>query len=360
MYESVPERLRKLSEADGDREAMVYYDKNLQRVAVTRKQLYEKSTALARVLMNEGLQNEAKVGFIMTNSINMLIANFAVVFAGGIPFFMGTNLRDGSDVIDIMSDMGCEMLFIDTDGEDATWKIVETIWPVKAETSAAVPTLKVVIWNGNISESRNRIALSSLLLKSPKTDIMLPLIQPEKSLALLCSSGSTGKPKQIDCSHFFMLNYTKHSVNKAELTEKSRFFNDRTFGWVFGYPRVYLVEGATRVFVDPSLSSSGRKGRAIADVIDKEKCDVVYVPNYLATDLLEQRYLSDKFGSVKTIILAGERIPVEYTALKGGFCKQLSIFYGTTEAGTSTSFLDDSTEPFEDGIIGKQFVFKYN
>ena len=358
MYESLPERLRKLAEEDGSREAFVYFDRNWKRTAISRKDIHDRSISLAKVLVNQGLSPGAKVGFCMTNTINMLIANMAVVCAGGIPYYMGTNLKDGSDVIHMMNDMKSELFFIDTEVGDANWKILEHIWPEKMPKSATVPSLKAIICNGKVPDDiTSRQTLDSLMEKKPEPDTKLPEVQPEDTIAYFCTSGSTGTPKEVIYTHFCIINWTKQGDYAFEIRGASRFFNDRTFSWVVGYPRTYLVEGATRVFVDPQLTSSGKHIEKISDVIADERCDVVYVPNYLMVDLLDKPELSKKFQNVDTILTAGERFPKWAYALKDkGFCRSLKLFYGSTESGGAACFNSNSTGDREDGMMGKEKI----
>ena len=46
------------------------------------------------------------------------------------------------------------------------------------------------------------------------------------------------------------------------------------------------------------------------------------------------------------------RIPKSFTKLLDGFCKELVIWYGSTEANGVSVFMSHDPDMFEDGIIG--------
>lgn len=358
MYETVPDRLRHLAAADPNREAFIYYDLTQTRSSLTRKQLLEQSTNAAKLLIQSGLKKGSKVAFCMNNSLEMLITNMGVIMAGGIPFYFSANLKDGSDLVEFISNLEAEFLFLDTHSDNENWKVLEHIWPSGEKRSKTVPTLKMVVCNGrNFKETETRLMLSSFLARVADDKITLPLLQPENTLVYFCTSGSTGKPKIVMYTHYSILNWTRSTNISLGIKEESIFFCDRTFSWAVGFPRTYLVEGTTRVFVDIKMTVAGKHSDLICDIINKERCDVVYLPGYMAADLLKNTQLCEKFKNVQRIFLSGERVLKSvFCELKKTFCKRIITYYGSTESGGVSTFIPESEDEFEDGIIGMYFI----
>ena len=355
IYETVPDRLRKLAEDDPEREAYVFYGYEFKRVPVTRKQVYDTAVKLGKTLVNMGLKKGDRVGFCMNNSVEMLHATMAVISAGCIPFFLTTNLKDGSDVIQTLFAMNCSMLIIDARVNDDNWKILESLWSRGSNESKSVPSLKYIVCNGlNVSEGKERTSLVSLINISEDFVCELPILDPEDILVYLITSGSTREPKKVAYTHFSILNWTREIDQRTGVQQSSRFFNDRQFTWAVGFPRTYLVTGVTRIFTDTRLTLSGKHVDRLADIIEKERCDVMYVPGYIAKDLINNPQLKAKFAAVQSGIVAGERFPSENLALKDDFFKVLNVFYGSTEAGGVSCFSSDNIDDYEDGIIGKK------
>ena len=354
MYQTVPERLCNLAKEDPERVAFVFHTVDGDRQTVTREALRLTSLSLAKNFIKMGMQKGAIVGICMNNSINLLYVIFGVAFAGGIPYFLATNLRDGSDVIETLNDMKIEYLIIDANESDTNWQILENVWPANRENTEKVPSLCTVICNGsNIKTSRTRISLSELLQNPPPKNIDLPVLCPEDTLVCFATSGSTGKPKAVMVSHYAVLNYTIHCNIVFEINKETIYFCDRQFSWSVGFPRAYITDGCTRVFVDTRMTLSGKHVGQLCDIIEKEKVSVAYLPAYLITDLLLNEQYSHKFKNVKVVVASGERFKTAFLKLRHSFCKRLIAWYGYTESGSLVTFDSENNEDYEDGIIGK-------
>ena len=70
IYQSVPDRLRYLVDEDAERLAFVFYSMKGERIAVTRGQLYEKASTVAKVLYQLGVRKGTPVAVCMNNSVN--------------------------------------------------------------------------------------------------------------------------------------------------------------------------------------------------------------------------------------------------------------------------------------------------
>ena len=353
MYQTIPERLRRLATEDPERLAFIFYNMDGQRIPVTRKEIYQKSVSLAKSLYNLGVRKGTPVGVCMNNSVNTLYVIYGVSLTGALMFTMATNLKDGSDITGTMNEMKAEYLIMDASVDDANWTILNRIWPADMNSSAKIKTLKSIICNGSrFDYTVGRVSLSDLLNQSVSEDIKLPTIYPEDTLMCFCTSGSTGKPKLVLYSHFGILNWSKLNAMPLNITNDSIYFCDRQFSWAVGYPRLYVATGCTRVFIDTRMSLSGNNVSRLCDIIEKEKADVVYMPGYLVKDVLSHLELSTKFNNVNVIYISGERFSTIAMPLKGTFCKKLLVWYGATEAGGFSTFQSDTTEHYEDGIVG--------
>ena len=353
IYESVPDRLRLLVEDDPERTAFVFYSLEGIRVSVTRKELYEKSLSLAKTLYQLGVRKGSPVAICLNNSINTLYAIFGVTLAGGVLFSIATNLKDGSDVIERLTDMVAEYFIIDASAGDVNWVILDAIWSPSAVSSDQVPSLKSVICNGKeFVDTKGRLHLNELLSREVPEDIELPAVYPEDTLVCFGTSGSTGKPKVVVCSHFQMINWTKQSAIRHEISDGTVYFCDRQFSWTVGFPRAFVTTGCTRVFVDTRMTLSGAHINQVSDIIEKERVNVVYMPGYLVKDFVSHPEYAPKFKDVKLIFVSGERFLVTALPLKDTFCQKLVAWYGSTECGGFATFHSDNAEEYEDGIIG--------
>ena len=352
VYQSIPDRLRCLATEDPEHVAFIFYNFDGRREAITGKELYQHSELLAKQFVNLGMRKGSWVGICMNNSINTLYAIHGVALAGGIPFFLATNLKDGSDLAETINDMKCEFLIIDASNGDANWKILDKIWPMNEVKSAAIQTLRYIVCNGSaFSEQNCRFHLGNLMETPVPEEIELPQIFPEEVLLCFCTSGSTGKPKLVLWTHFAILNWTLH-CDSRDFTKDMVYFCERPFGWAGGFPRLYITTGCVQVFVDTRMTLSGKYVNQVCDIIEAETVETAYIPRYIAMDLLLNPHLAFKFKTVNVLLVGGERFSLALLPLKDTFCRKLVIWYGNTENGGSVSFCSDTYGDYEEGIIG--------
>ena len=226
LHTCIPERVRCLATVEPNLPAFISYDNAGKRRAITRQELYEQSVLVAKNLTELGVEKDAMVGVCMNNSMNMLYAIFGVAFSGGIPFFLSTNLKDGSDLKDTMNDMKSKFLIIDADESNVNWNLLDKIWSLDMDKSKQIPSLKKIICNGTKIQGgtvKSRISLEKLLKTSSKETVKLPTPLPEDPAVCFCTSGSTGKPKVVIASHFSLLNYTVDFDARNEITKRLTF-----------------------------------------------------------------------------------------------------------------------------------------
>ncbi|XP_052775828.1 3-[(3aS,4S,7aS)-7a-methyl-1,5-dioxo-octahydro-1H-inden-4-yl]propanoyl:CoA ligase-like [Mya arenaria] len=359
IYKTFVDTLCELAKDEPERTAFIFYDLNHVRSSLSRQELLDRATESAKKFVKMGLVKGTTVGVCMNNSLEMLILNIGIMIAGGIPFFFQTNLKDGSDVKDIFNLLGGELLITDAGPGDENWMIIDKVWPFNEDKCSLIPSLKTILFNGKEQPDINstmRKSVADFLAADIPDGVTFPQIQPEDTLAYFCTSGSTGSSKVVTVTHYGVMNWTERMSERFGVTKHSVWFCDRTFGWLVGFPRTYLTDGTTRVFVDTRMTIDGRNVGFIADIIEKEGCDLVYLPNYIAVDMLGRPELGHKFKKVVLIQMAGERITkaVVDKLQKVFNCKRIMSNYGITEmGGVSTYITTESSGEFEDGIIGE-------
>ncbi|KAL3873148.1 hypothetical protein ACJMK2_036302 [Sinanodonta woodiana] len=345
MYETMTSRLRRFAEQNPNRDAIVYYGLDMKRQSLSRRELLDSSESLASQFVQMGVRKGDRIGFCMNNSLNMAIANIAVMFAGGIPFYTGTQLKDGSDIAQKIDMMESKFFIVDANEGDTNWTIVQNIL-------ASCKLRLCVIYNGKSRAPLNDMLCLQEIMERPRICVNLPDIYPEDLLLFFSSSGSTGTPKLITHTHFNELNATAIACKSVGMTENTILFNDRPISWAAGNLRTMLTMGITRIMVDPRMAFSGKHVEQICRIIQDERCNYVFVPGYIAQDMISKPNLDQGFKAVDVMICSGERVPKRFANLIGKFCHTLFSVYGSSELGGVTGFSSRNPDDFEDGIIG--------
>ncbi|KAK3592926.1 hypothetical protein CHS0354_011726 [Potamilus streckersoni] len=344
-YETMTGCLRRFAEQNPNRDAIVYYGLDMKRRSLSRLELLESAESLAGQFVQMGVKKGDKIGFCMNNSLNMVIANVAIMFAGGVPFYTGTQLKDGSDIAERIDMMESKFFIVDADEGDTNWTIAQNIL-------ASCKLNLCVIYNGKSSAPFKDMICLEDIMKRPRVSVNFPDIYPEDFLLFFSSSGSTGTPKQIAHTHFNVMNWTTIVCKAFGMSEESIYFNDRPISWAVGNLRTMLTMGITRIIVDPQMTFSGQYVEQICRIIQEERCNYVYVPGYIAQDLISIPNLHQGFKAVDVMICGGERVPKRFAYLIGSFCRTLFVLYGCTELGGVASFASQNPEKFVDGIAG--------
>ncbi|KAL3873147.1 hypothetical protein ACJMK2_036301 [Sinanodonta woodiana] len=345
MYETMTSRLRRFAEQNPNRDAIVYYGLDMKRQSLSRRELLESSESLASQFVQMGVRKGDIIGFCMNNSLNMAIANIAVMFAGGIPFYTGTQLKDGSDIAQKIDMMESKFFIVHANEGDTNWTIVQNIL-------ASCKLRLCVIYNGKSRAPLKDMLCLQEIMERPRSRVTLPDIYPEDLLLFFSSSGSTGTPKLIAHTHFNLMNSTAITCKVFGMTENAIYFNDRPISWAVGNLRTMLTMGITRIMVDPQMAFSGQYVQQICRIIQDERCNYVCVPGYIAQDLICSPSLEQNFKAVDVMLYSGERMYKRFGNLIGRFCRILFTWYGTSELGGVTCFSSQNPDDFEDGIIG--------
>ena len=337
VYETLTDRIRTLAEEKPEKDAFIFYSYSLERTTITRKGLVEKCLNLAYNLVKLGLKKDDLILVGLNNSVELCVTLFGIMFAGGTQYHISQNGKDDSELMDTIERTKSKYLIMDENS-------LENINNVNGK-------VKVILLRKQ-KEMIEGVYDFHELVNNLTEPVPLPPSHPEDTVFYFSTSGSTGKPKLVSCSHFYLLNSMIVSSEALEAREDDVHFNDRPIAWNVGFPRMYVAYGTTRVIVDTRLTISGTNIKSVFDIIEKEKCTILYFACYLIYDLLLNPPEENKFKSVRTIYSAGQKIRKTFAEIINKYCKKFFVWYGSTESTTVTYFQDDDPEKYEDGIIG--------
>jgi acyl-coenzyme A synthetase/AMP-(fatty) acid ligase len=340
VFETLTDRIRTLAEQKPEKDAFVFYSNSLNRTSITRKGHLDKSLNLAYNLVKIGIKKDDLVLVGLNNSLELCIALFGIMFAGGTQYHISQNSNKDSELIEVINRTKSKILILDELN-------VENINIINKFT-------KVILLRKQKEQSAliDNVYDFQELVNTTTEAITLPSLYPEDTVLYFSTSGSTSKPKMVSCSHFYLLNSMIVSSEVFEAKEDDIHFNDRPIAWNVGFPRMYVAYGTTRIIVDTRMTISGTNFKSVFDIIEKEKCTIIYFACYLIYDLLTNPPDENKFSSVRTIYSAGQKIRKTFAQIINKYCKKFFVWYGSTESTTVTCFQDDNHENYEDGIIG--------
>ncbi|WP_369174191.1 amino acid adenylation domain-containing protein [Streptomyces sp. R28] len=282
-----------------DAVAAVFADAHL-----TYRQLDERANALARRLRESGVGPDERVGIALPRSLNMLVANLAVLKAGGacVP-------------IDPTYPAARRRLI----AEDATLRLLIRAPGGEPGVDGDAPVLEV----------------------GPEAEATGPanLADPAHIAWVLYTSGSTGRPKGVAMSHRALLNQVRWQQRQGPGGR------GRTLQWAalsfdifFQEMLTTLAVGATLVLVEEEVRHDFER---LLDVIDTQRVERVFMPFVALRGMAELAVRLDRFPrSLRAVLTAGEQLQAT-PAIREFFSRlpECTLFnqYGPIEVHLATS-----------------------
>lgn len=262
--------------------------------SITYGNLYEHCSRLAYLLQELGTKPEDRIGIYMSKSLEMPIATYATLMAGGCYVPIDPD-APSERVAFILKNCGIETLItLPTKGRDIERLNASPDLPLRNIIGLPNPKLEGVTghdWNSIHSRPAN--------FETPKIN--------QHSLAyIMYTSGSTGTPKGLMHTHESALAYAKHSQQLYSVSSDDILanhaplhFDISTFEFITG-----PYAGATTVLIPEEEKLFPA---ALAESIETEKFTFWYSVPLALVQLLSSGVLSDTdTSSLRWVLFGGE------------------------------------------------------
>jgi amino acid adenylation domain-containing protein/thioester reductase-like protein len=280
----------------------------LESQSLSYRELNSKANQLARLLRDKGVRANSIVGIMADPSLEMAVAIWAVLKAGGAYLPVGTNLP-GKRIHTMLADSGTGILL----------------------------TTKNLLHNVTSYFNKEILDLEKKEFYSSDDTNLERVNQPGDLAYVIYTSGSTGSPKGVLIKHRNIVNYVnwriKHYHQCAEdITFQTVAFSFDGFGANF-YPT--LLSGGELVFLRADKWSDADY---IRDLLKNQKVtNFSGVPSFYRI-ILEGGKKED-FDTLRFVVLAGEKADKKLIALSEQLIPGLQLIneYGPTENSVTTT-----------------------
>lgn len=293
--------------------AVIFEDEEL-----SYSELNKRSNQLARYLKNQGLKEEALVPICMERGFEMIIGILGILKAGGA--YVPIDPDYPEDRISYMlGDTGALLV------------ISSNAFSKKIPKSAHIDIIE----------------LDKVLpeISSEETVNLNTKISPNNLAYVIYTSGSTGKPKGVMIEHNGVVNLSLSQGRELRLKPQMKTLQFASFGFDASCYEIFntFLSGGNLVIPKKEDILSVEK---FSELINKNKVEVVVLPPSV------QHVIKDVFGTIKTIVSAGE--PLNEVIGKHIQSQGIRLInaYGPTENTVCATLTDD---PFKDGntiVIG--------
>lgn len=351
--ETLGEFFERQVELQGDREFLVYPDRNFR---LSYKQFNERVDMLAKGLLSIGIQKGDHVGIWAMNVPDWLTFMFATAKIGAVLVTVNTAYKSHElDYILKQSDM--KALAIVDGFRDINY--IETLYELVPElkihsrgnlNSDNYPFLKNVIYIGQEKHRGMYNTNELMLLGKHENDEELNQVKSSLSnndvINMQYTSGTTGFPKGVMLTHRNILNNGHGIGHRMKFTAEDRLCIPvplfHCFGIVLGVLAI-LSHGGTIVMVelfDPLL---------VLSAVQKEKCTALHgVPTMFIAELNHPMFDMFDMSSLRTGIMAGSTCPIETMkdVINKMNMEDITIVFGLTESspGMTQTSADDTID----------------
>jgi fatty-acyl-CoA synthase len=297
LEETIGERLRRVTERFGGREALVVRH---QRYRATYDELSEQIEFAARALIANGVRKGERVGIWAPNRYEWVIVQFATARVGAVlvtinPAYQAAELQYA------LRKAGVSLLFAARGFRGADYVAMLD------QARPGCPDLRQIVvldgeWESFLADSA-RVDPRRLSEREASLD-------PSDAINIQYTSGTTGLPKGATLSHRNILNNGHFTAEVLNYSEHDRvcvpvpFYH--CFGMVLGNLAA-MTHGACIV-----VPGEAFEAHAVLAAVQAERCTSLYgVPTMFIAELAEPELDTFDLTSLRTGIMAGAPCPVE-------------------------------------------------
>ncbi|MGW6659507.1 Pls/PosA family non-ribosomal peptide synthetase [Rhodococcus sp. NPDC055024] len=274
-------------------------------VAITYRQLDERSNQLAQLLITRGIGVGSRVAIFLHRSMDTYVSLLGVLKAGGtfVPIDPGAPSDRVAYVV-----------------EDAAVQLVLTSSELAPRTKeCAVECLSL------------DAAIDELNTHGRQRPVLDPRSDPDPACYILYTSGSSGRPKGVEVAQSSICNFLDVVPDVYDVQPNDRVYQGMTISFDFSIEEIWptWARGATIV---AGPTDSRRLGGELADFLDENAVTTLYcVPTLLAT-------IPRDLPEIRNLLVGGEACPRELVERWSRPGRRILNTYGPTEATVTATW----------------------
>jgi long-chain acyl-CoA synthetase len=313
---------------------------------VTYGELAGNVNRLAGYLATIGIRPGDRVGILLDNSFDYIIAHFAVLRAGAVDVSLNTELkRDG---------LAAQLLDCEAKALIGGTKFMRE-WQ---STLGKLPRLEHVLTDGKpqpvpaLGSGQKIHSLGEIMRENERALPRIHRIDIDLA-SIVYTSGVTGQAKGVMLSHLNLISNTRSIVQYLGLSPDDRMMVVLPFYYIYGRSLLY-----SHFFSGGSLVIDNRFAfpATVLNVMEAQEVTCLAgVPSTFAILLNKTDVRSRRFARLRLVTQAGGGMaPALQRAVAQTFHPaRLVVMYGSTETAPRLTYLDPEALPRKWGSIGK-------
>ncbi|GFN82217.1 acyl-CoA synthetase family member 2, mitochondrial [Plakobranchus ocellatus] len=366
--QTIQEVVRYWSNEKPDAEVFTFVNKHGRCGVYTPREIAKLSQRFASLLRHTyGFKAGDVIANGLPNSPERLITDIGIIMAGCIMVNCQVLEKDGSDLWNTVRVAECKGVILPVSSSSAPYCLFQPLLVPNTSsssnaqheqhkgfafvsTSHAPELTKAVLVNRSSVDGPNPIQHSFLdRLNSMDDPQDLPLGDADDIVVLFATSGSSGFCKLVPRTHREILD----AARSFQGAKDARYFSDRPFGWMGGFPFDYLAYCSVRVLQDQYAGEHATHCRDIWSVIGREKCTAAAMVPITLNELIREFQTEKPDFMLPAVVTSGQ-------PLRENLCKALGLIthamvaaYSSTEAGMVCASLVTSQAQMTDFFSGR-------
>ncbi|KAK6976340.1 triostin synthetase I [Biomphalaria glabrata] len=315
----------------------------------TPRAVYEKAGRFASRLRRYGFRKGDVIANGLPNSPERLVTDMGIIMAGCVMVNAQVCEVDGSDFFLTANNSNCKGVILYKKNNNAMFKLFE---PLIGQNCAEYTEVFV----------QQAPSLTKLLLCSRVEGDLTPLLQdlgqdeifsdaetsPSDLAVLFTTSGTSGFSKLVPRTHEQIL-----QAGRSFEGGNVKYYSDRPFGWMGGFPFDYIVRCSHRVLQDKLTDDFAETSTDIWDVISREQCTGAAMLPIAILDLIHTYTTSKPSYKIPFIVTGGQPITRNLSPAVGLLTDALVVTYSSTECAMVSVGVVTSADQMKDNFVGK-------
>jgi long-chain acyl-CoA synthetase len=311
----------------------------------TYRQIADRAACTAAWLRKNGFKPQERVGLLVPNSLEYVVAYFGILLAGGIVVAVKPDTTS-RELVGLLTHCGAAAIVADT-------RYQTTLSTIMQE----VASIRLVVLAGKYSSIPalpKQVGVLSQLWQSPEQIADCAPVTCRDIAQIIYTSGTTGSPKGVTLSHTNLVANCASIVQYLELNHDDSVFVILPFYYSYGNSLLlsHIAVGG-RLILTPDFVFWNRA----LDVMQTERATGFSgVPSSYAMLLHKSNFETRELPHLRYMTCAGGALPTATTKRLRSAFPQVDLFlmYGQTEASARLSTLMPNDVDSRPGSIGKE------
>ncbi|MCI0515803.1 acyl--CoA ligase, partial [candidate division KSB1 bacterium] len=307
--------------------------------SITYSQLNYQANQLSHFFLEQGIQKGDRIAIILENSIEFIVAYYAIAKVGAVSVPLNIELPD-EYLLDILSNCQISAIICTSHRTKFSKKILKTI-----------PTCKFVVAQSEKFENW-RFSLTDIFA-TVSPEYTPPQLIDLDLAAIIYTSGSTSQPRGVMLNHLNLVQNSRAIVTYLNLTATASILVVLPFFYIYGLSllNTHILVGGTLILENQIVFPN-----VIIQTLKNSKAHgFAGVPATYALLLNRSTFRQEKFPDLHYLTQAGgpmaPALIEELIRLLPD--KRIFIMYGATEASARLAYLDPQFLPAKIGSVGR-------